>query len=58
MKKFLPLMALCVLVSTFGFADSPHASLRQVKKTHHHGQHHHAHKAQKHKTAKHPHQAV
>lgn len=52
MKKLFLLLLLCIVPSTFALADTPHASLTPVKKTHQRVKHHHAHKAAKHKAPK------
>jgi hypothetical protein len=52
MKKLFLLLLMCIVPSTFALADTPHASLIPVKKTHQRVQRHHAHKAAKHKAPK------
>ncbi|HLZ43597.1 MAG TPA: hypothetical protein VKQ11_21705 [Candidatus Sulfotelmatobacter sp.] len=52
MKKFFLFLLLCTVSSTFALADTPHASLTYVRRSHHKVQRHHAHKAAKHKAPK------
>ena len=52
MKKFFLLLLLGIVSSTFALADTPHASLSPIKKTHPRVRRHHAHKAAKHKAPK------
>jgi hypothetical protein len=58
MKKFLLLFLALTVCSGYAMADSSHASLVQVRRTHHHVQRHHAHKAAKHKAPKHHYRSV
>ena len=52
MKKFFLVLLMCLVPTAFALADTPHASLILVKKTHQRIKRHHAHKAAKHKAPK------
>ena len=52
MKKFLTVFVLLLLSSVFAVADTPHATLVPVRRTHQRVQRHKAHKAGKHHTPK------
>jgi Ni/Co efflux regulator RcnB len=58
MKKFLLALLACLLASPLALADTPHASLTYVRKSHHKVQHHHAHRAGKHKARRHKSRSV
>jgi hypothetical protein len=58
MKKLIAVAALSLLCTAFAVADTSHASLVPVRKTHRRVTKHHAHKAAKHHTPKRPHRTV
>jgi len=58
MKKYVLLLLAFAVFCVSALADTSHASLTQVRKTHHHAQHHHAHRAGKHKMSKHRYRSV
>ena len=58
MKNLIAVAALSLIFSAFAAAETSHASLVLVRKTHHHVTRHHAHKAVKHHTPKRRHRTV
>jgi Ni/Co efflux regulator RcnB len=58
MKRFLSVLMLSVVASSFAWAASSAATLTPVKATHPRARHHHAHKAKKHHMPKRHHNSV
>jgi len=59
MKKLIAVAVVTLsLLCTFAAADTPHASLVPIRRTHRRVTKHHAHKAVRHHTPKRPHRTV